>query len=157
MKKLAVMLVVLLSACSSSSTPSGMGSPSPRTAGSSMTGASSADAAVKAYLDASKARDLQALSAVWGSSSGSIRETEDRKLVEERGMIVMGLLCLDSYDITGSSSGQGGRRNFRVALKRGTRSVDVDFITIRGPSDRWYVEDFPLNGDLPQRLQQMCR
>jgi len=42
-------------------------------------------------------------------------------------------------------------------MKRGTRTIDLTFITIQGPGSRWYVEDVPLNGDLPQRLQGFCR
>jgi hypothetical protein len=159
MKKI-IALSVLVAACSSSPTPSGVSStaPAPRTAPSgSMTGAASAEAAVKAYLDASKARDLQAMSAVWGTTTGSVRETMDRQSMEQRGTIVMGLLCPESYEITSSGTGQGGRRNYRVALKRGTKAVDVSMITVKGPQNRWYVEDFPLDGDLPQRLQQLCR
>lgn len=147
MKKLVLALVIATAACASrGSAPNGMA-----------TGASSAEGAVNAYIAASKARDLQALSAVWGTSKGSVRETMERAEFESRGTIVMALLCPDEHRVTSQLTGQGGRRTLRVQLQRRGRSMDVSFITVQGPRDRWYVEDIPLRGDLPQQLQNFCR
>jgi hypothetical protein len=144
-----VLLVVLLgnlAACHNSGSASG-----------SVTGATSAEGAVNAFLAAAKARDLQALSAVWGTARGSVRETMDRTSMETRGTIIMGLLCPDESHVTGWSAGTGAQRNVRAQMKRGTKVIDVEFVTIPGPAKRWYVQDFPVNGDLPQRLQAFCR
>ena len=140
------MLVAVVAACHNVATSSG-----------SMTGATSAEGAVNAFLAAAKARDLQAFSAVWGSSKGSVRTTMDRTAMEQRGMIIMGLLCPDEYHVTGWTAGTGSQRNVRAQLKRGAKTIDVDLVTVPGPAKRWYVEDVPLGGDLPQRLQAFCR
>jgi hypothetical protein len=104
-----------------------------------------------------KARDLQAMSAVWGTARGSVRETMPRDQMERSGTIVMGLLCPDEFRVLGSSPGDAGRRMIRGQMTRGERAIDLTFVTIQGPASRWYVEDVPLNGDLPQRLQAFCR
>ena len=148
MKSLAIALVLVLAGCSSrgGSGPSG-----------SQTGASSAEGAVNAYMAAMKARDLQAMSAVWGSARGSVRETMSRDQMEKNGTIVMGLMCPDEFRVTSNVAGDGGRRELRGQMKRGQRTIDLTFVAIEGPGKRWYVEDVPLNGDLPQRLQAFCR
>jgi hypothetical protein len=147
MKKLAYSLLIIAAACSSRG-----GGPT-----GSETGATSPEAAVNAYMAAMKARDLQAMSAVWGSARGSVRETMSRENMERSGTIVMGLLCPEDFRITSNTVGDEGRRHIRGQMQRGTRSIEVSFITIRGPDSRWYVEDVPLQGDLPQRLQAFCR
>jgi hypothetical protein len=108
-------------------------------------------------MAAMKARDLQAMSAVWGSARGSVRETMSRDQMEKSGTIVMGLLCPEGFRVLGSSAGDAGRRVIRGQMTRGQRTIDVTFVTVQGPASRWYVEDVPLNGDLPQRLQSFCR
>jgi hypothetical protein len=146
-KKLMLVVVAATVACHGrGAAPNGM-----------TTGASSAEGAVNAYIAASKARDLQALSAVWGTSKGSVRETLDRAEFESRGTIVMALICPDEHRITNQLTGQGGRRTLRVQFQRGGRTIDVSFVTVPGPADRWYVEDIPMRGDLPQQLQSFCR
>jgi hypothetical protein len=147
MKKLVIALAVVLAACSSRG-----GGPS-----GSQTGAASPEAAVNAYMAAMKSRDLQAMSAVWGTARGSVRETMPRDQMEKSGTIVMGLMCPDEFRVLNNVAGDGGRRQLRGQMKRGERTIDVTFITVQGPASRWYVEDVPLNGDLPQRLQAFCR
>jgi hypothetical protein len=147
-KKLAIAFaVVVVAACSSR----GGGS------SGSQTGATSPEAAVNAYMAAMKARDLQAMSAVWGSSRGSVRETMQREQMEKSGTIVMGLMCPDDFKVMGNVAHDDGRRQIRGQMKRGMQSIDLTFVTVQGPGGRWYVEDVPLNGDLPQRLQAFCR
>lgn len=152
MKKLAISLVVVLAAC----TTSRVATPSSSSSGS-QTGAGSAEGAVNAYMAAMKARDLQAMSAVWGTARGSVRETMSRDQIEKSGTIVMGLMCPDEFKVTGNIDADAGKRQVRGQMKRGQKSVDLTFIAVKGPKDRWYVEDVPLGGDLPQRLQQFCR
>jgi hypothetical protein len=145
-KRLSTALLVLLAGCHNGGTAPG-----------AMTGAASAEAAVNAFLAAAKARDLQALSAVWGSNKGSVRTTQDRPAWEKNGTILMGLLCPEDSHVTGWTAGTGAQRNVRAQLRRGTKTIEVEFITTPGPQKRWFVEDMPLSGDLPQRLQAFCR
>jgi hypothetical protein len=108
-------------------------------------------------MAAMKAKDLQAMSAVWGTSRGSVRETMDRGTMEKSGTIVMGLLCPEDFRVTGQVTADAGRRNLRGQMKRGTRTFDLNFLVVQGPENRWYVEDVPFPGDTPQRLQAFCR
>ena len=157
MKKLTMLMALALAACGGgggSARPTASVAPS-----GAQTGAGSAEGAVTLYIDALKARDIQALSAVWGSSSGSVRNTMDRAELEKRGMTLMGLFCPESYKVTGQTAGLEGRRNVQVQMSRATRVVDVVFVTVTAADKRWYVEDIPMprGGDLPQRLQYFCR
>ena len=108
-------------------------------------------------MAAMKTRDLQAMSAVWGTARGSVRETMPREQMEKSGTIVMGLLCPEEFRVLGNVEGDGGRRQIRGQMKRAQRTIDLTLIAVEGPRKRWYVEDVPLNGDLPQRLQAFCR
>lgn len=140
MKRLAVVLVLLSAACRGA--PSGL-----------MTGAATPEAAVTAFIAAGKAQDLQAMSAVWGTNHGSVRETMPRADIERREMIMMRLLCQDQHRITGTSPGIGGQRIVNVELSRGSNALNRRFTTVEGPSGRWYVNDF----EIDEALQRFCR
>jgi hypothetical protein len=146
-KKLTTVLLVVLTAChNGTSAPSGL-----------PTGGATPEAALNAYMAAVKARDLQAMSAAWGSAKGPARETMERVQMEKSETIVMGLFCDEEFRILRKNAGDGGREILNVELKRGTKMMTVNFTTIPGPAKRWYVEDVDLKSDIPQRLQNMCR
>ncbi len=114
-------------------------------------GASSPEAAVNTFMTAAKAQDLQAMSEVWGTARGSVRETMDRSEMERRQLVLISLLCQDGSRLAGSTPGTDGRRILRIEMTRGSRTVPVTFTTIRGPGDRWFVEDIEV-----LRLQELC-
>jgi hypothetical protein len=38
----------------------------------------------------------------------------------------------------------GGRRDVRIELKKGNLTRQTTFYTVKGPSDRWYVENMDI-------------
>lgn len=123
--------------------------PPPANAG--MTGASTARQAAQAFLDAGKAQDLQALSAVWGSSQGPLRNSEDRATLEKRELIMMCYFHFDADSIGNPSAAAGSRVVFPVTLSRGGVSRTTTVTTIAGPASRWYVETIELS-----KIQAFC-
>jgi hypothetical protein len=47
----------------------------------------------------------------------------------------------DSHRILDEQPSENGRRVFRVELTKGAVTKVPRFTTVKGPSDRWYVED----------------
>lgn len=126
--------VVLLSACSSTQqAPSGQ-----------VSGAVSPRLAVEQFLNAAKATDIQAMSAVFGTKAGPARETMDRTELEKRQVILACFFTHDSYRILGETAGIGGHREIRVELKKGNVTRQPMFYTIQGPAQRWYVDNMDI-------------
>jgi hypothetical protein len=117
-----------------------------------MTGAPNARAAVQAFLDAGKAQDLQALSVVWGSTSGPLRNSESHNTLEKRELIMMCFLKHETDSIGAPSVAAGSRVVFPVTLTRGNLSRTTTITTMLGPSSRWYVETI----DLP-KIEALCQ
>lgn len=115
------------------------------------TGATSPERAVDAFISAAKAQDLQALGGIWGSVKGPARATMPRAELEQRELILIRLLCQDESRVTSSTPGTEGRRILKLGMTRAGRTVPVTFTTIRGPEDRWYVEDVEV-----VKLQELC-
>lgn len=133
-KKVAVLF--FLAACSSAT----------RTAGNSgdLTGGASPQIAVEQFLKAVNAKDLQAMSTVFGTNKGPARETMDRNELEKREIILACYFNNDSSRVLGESSGTQGHRDVRVELKKGALTRQTTFYTIRGPGDRWYVDNMDI-------------
>jgi hypothetical protein len=124
--------------------------PPPADAG--MTGAPTARQAAQAFLDAGKAQDLQALSAVWGSSQGPLRNTEDRAKLEKRELIMMCFFQFNTDSIGSPAAAAGSRIVFPVTLTRGSIARTTTITTMPGPGSRWYVETI----DLP-KIEAFCQ
>src|SRR5438045_4036676 len=89
-------------ACATSPSRTTTNAPLPAVApAGSATGGADARGAVLAFLDAAKNQDLQALSAVWGSTEGSVRDTGaiPRDEMEKRELVMMCYLSHDSHQI----------------------------------------------------------
>ena len=116
------------------------GAPSPVLRGN-QTGASNPEAAIKGFLDAAKAQDLQAMGAIWGGPDGPARDLMDRNEIEKRELVMMCYLKHDSYDVVVNAPNPGGGQAFVVSLayKDIKRSTTVQ--VVQGPSARWYVKD----------------
>jgi hypothetical protein len=121
-----------LAACSSATTAGNSGG---------LTGAPAPRIAAEQFLRAVKANDLQAMSTVWGTQNGPVRETMERTSMEKREIILVCYLTHDTARITGEAPGNQGRRDIRVELKRGNLTRQTTLYTIKGPRDRWYVEN----------------
>lgn len=109
-----------------------------------LTGAPTPQTAVEQFLRAVNAKDLQAMSTVFGTNKGPARETMDRTELEKREIILACYFNSDSSRILGESSGTQGHREVRVELKKGTLTRQTTFYAIRGPGDRWYVDNMDI-------------
>ena len=56
------------------------------------------------------------------------------------------LQCLrhDKAVIAEPTRGEGGRQLFLIDFTQGSQKATVLFTTVKGPSDRWYVEIFDI-------------
>jgi len=109
-----------------------------------LTGGATPQLAVDQFLVAVRNRDLQAMSAVFGTNRGPARETMDRTELEKREIILACYFNNDSYRTLGEQSGQAGHREVQVELKRGAQTRQSTFYTIKGPGDRWYVDNMDI-------------
>jgi hypothetical protein len=109
-----------------------------------LTGGASAELAVSQFLNAVRARDLQAMSTVFGTSNGPARETMDRAELEKREVILACYFNNDSYRVLREDSGMGGHREVQVELRKGQLVRQTKFYVIRGPGGRWYVDNMDI-------------
>lgn len=109
-----------------------------------LAGAPAARLAVEQFLGAVRAQDIQAMTAVWGTSRGPARETMEPDQLERRAIILQCYLAHDQFRIVTEAAGEAGRRVFRVELTRGNATRQPAFYTIPGPNQRWYVENVEL-------------
>ena len=122
--------------------------------GSSMTGAPSARDAATMFVNAAKAQDLQAMGAVWGSTQGASRDNMDREQLDRRLIILQPCYVSDRMQILEESMGAAPtERRIRLQLTRGSRTKNIEFKAVRGPSNRWYVEDV----DYEELQADFCR
>ena len=148
MKKL-IMAVVLVAACRTS--PPVVVSTATRPATGNATGGADAQGAIRAFMAAAKQQDLQALGGVWGNANGPARDAISREELEKRELIMMRCLRHDRYDIAGEAPNLGGSRAMVVNLTYKDVSRSTNFVVVRGPANRWYVEKFDLDP-----LQGIC-
>ena len=110
--------------------------------GSSLTGAPSARDAATMFVGAAKSQDLQAMGAIWGTEQGSARDHMEREQLERRLIILQPCYVADRVQILDEQAGSiATQRRVRVQLTRGTRTKTLTFTTVRGPSNRWYVQE----------------
>jgi hypothetical protein len=137
------LLAIVLAACSRN--PS---------MGSSMTGAPSARDAANLFIGAAKAQDLQAMGSLWGTAQGASRDHMDRQQLDQRLVILQPCYVADRVQIVDESMGSTPtERRVRLQLTRGSRTKNIEFKVVRGPSNRWYVEDT----DYDQLQADFCR
>ena len=148
MKKL-IMAVVLVAACRTS--PPVVVSTATRPATGNATGGADAQGAIREFMAAAKKQDLQALGGVWGNANGPARDAISREELEKRELIMMRCLRHDRYDIAGEAPNPGGSRAMVVNLTYRDVSRSTNFVVVRGPANRWYVEKFDLDP-----LQGIC-
>jgi hypothetical protein len=112
----------------------------------SATGSANARGAVLAFLDAGKSQDLQALSAVWGSAGGSVRDTGTipRDEMEKRELVMLCYLSHDSHQILSDAPAANNERVLAAQLKRGSLTRTANFYAVAGPGGRWYVHSFEM-------------
>jgi len=84
------------------------------------------------------------MSIQWGTKDGPARETMDRTQLEKRLTILACYFKHDSERVVGEAPGAGGRHDIRVELRKGNLTRQTTFYTIKGPGDRWYVENMDI-------------
>lgn len=142
-------------ACASSPAAAPSASVQPAVAPSgNITGASDARAAVLAFLDAGKNQDLQALSAIWGSTDGSVRDTGaiPRDEMEKRELVMLCYLHHDTHQVLSEAPAPNNERVLTAQLKRGNLTRTSNFYAVAGPNGRWYVRTFDM-----ESLTDLCR
>ena len=145
----------LTAACATSpaAASSGAMQTAPTPAGST-TGATDARAAVLAFLDAGKSQDLQALSAAWGTTDGSVRDVGSipQAELEKREIVMLCYLNHDSHQILSDAPAPNNERVLTAQLKRGSLTRSSNFYAVAGPNGRWYVRAFDM-----EALTDLCR
>ena len=143
MKNLAIVLLLVAAGCQRqvavSTTPTTTASP-PAVTGS-VPGAASASDAVRLFLAAITAQNVQALADVWGTKDGSIRRNVPMDEVEKRAIYLMRCLRHESYVVQTESPAAGGDRVMMIQLKRGPLAPSGLFTMTEGPQGRWYVSN----------------
>ncbi len=140
MKKLAI-LALFVAGCSRSAGP-----------GAQLTGAAAPRLAAEQFMKAVAAQDLQAMSVVWGTDKGAARDQLDRGELDRRLIMIQSCYAHDRYVIGEETPGPAGHRFIKVAITRGRRSKSPNFELVKGPSDRWYVQDADFAA-----MQELCR
>jgi hypothetical protein len=138
--KRTILLVLTIAACRSSSTPS----PSTSAAAANLPGAAAPRQAVERFLGAAKSQDLQELAIAWGTSKGPARDQfseAERPQLEKRLIVMLGCYDGDRHRILDEVPSDNNKRILRVELTKGGVTKTPRFTTVKGPSDRWYVED----------------
>ncbi len=140
-KRTILLLSLVVVGCKSGS-GSSSSAPTPAAApAANLPGAASSRAAVERFLTAAKSQDLQELSIAWGTSKGPARDQFERTELEKRLIVMQGCYDADKYTIGDEQPGDNGKRIMKVDLTKGTVTKSPRFTTVKGPSDRWYVED----------------
>lgn len=141
--KILVLALLTVSACSRGATTSPVPSGSAR-ASAQTPGATDARLAVEQFLNAVRAQDIQAMSVNFGTSRGPARDNISRDELEKRLIILQCYFNHDKFRILGENPGEGGHRIVSVQLIRGSQTRNPRFYTIRGPSERWYVDNMEI-------------
>jgi hypothetical protein len=135
-KRTILLLSLAVAACRS-----GSSAPPGASASPNLPGATGPRQAVERFLGAAKSQDLQELSIAWGTSKGPARDQFERTELEKRLIVMQGCYDGDKHRILDEQPGDNGKRILRVELTKGAVTKTPRFTTVKGPSDRWYVED----------------
>jgi hypothetical protein len=144
-RKLAIVLLLAVSACQrpvSVTTAPGPNAP----------GAANGREAVSMFLAAAKAQDLQAFANIWGTTEGPARTTMGKEELEQREIILLCFLKHDSYRVMSDRAVTNNERMYTVELKFRELTKVSNFFTTAGPAGRWYVRQFET-----EPLQQICQ
>ena len=135
MRKLAIVLLLVVGCrrqvvVGSSTNPNAPGAATPREA-------------VQMFMTSAKAQDIQAMSNIWGTSSGPARSTMDKEQMEMRLVYMMRCLRHDAYTIMTETPAAGGDRVYALQVKRGTLTPVANFTSTLG-NGRWYIVNVDL-------------
>lgn len=106
-------------------------------------GSPSAEATVRSFLDAAAREDYRAMARQFGDREGPAEEELGVTEVEQRMIVLAGILSHDGYSLERRDLAQVGPNRARyVATMRGTRrgTVQVPVIAVESSDGRWFVE-----------------
>jgi hypothetical protein len=154
MKKLIVGLVVMsagLAACHKTTTTA---TPTPATTTMTGAGTGAADpmSALRGFMDAAKAQNIQGISAYWGDQDGTARGRFPKTEEEQREIIMARCLRHDRYDVIGDAPGLGGGRTYAISLSRPGRTATTNVDVVPATDHRWYVQKVDMD-----KLTDYCR
>ena len=102
-------------------------------------GGATARAALERFMAAAKAQDLDAMSLIWGTSSGPVRSTMSRQEWEMREVVFMRCVRHDSWRVLGETPVTAGERLMLVELKFRDLTRSSNFYAVPGPDQRWFI------------------
>jgi hypothetical protein len=152
MKKLiaTAVAVLLVNACRTTTTT--MTSNGPVVSGN-QTGAPDPASALRGFLAAAKAQDLQGIGAMFGDKDGTARDRIPREELEKREIVMASCLKHDRYDVISEAPGTNGTRTMAVNLVKADKSAAINFDMVYASDKRWYVQSF----DLKTLMSDYCR
>jgi hypothetical protein len=110
-------------------------------------GASTAATAVEQFLNLANDQEYLAMGWLFGTDKGAVLRRDPPRDVERRMHAIANILKNDSYVIRSQSPVPGrigGAFRFDVAVTTSGREYVVPFTAVRGPRERWFVEDIKL-------------
>ena len=96
---------------------------------------------VERFLRGVESQNLQEIGLSWGTAKGPASGQMERSELEKRLIIFQSCYENDKYRIVDDVPGSDGRRVLRVELTKGPVTRTPRFTVVKGPSERWYVED----------------
>ena len=133
MKRVALLLLSFAAACAS------------LPGGGAGTGAESPSAAIQQFLSAAQRKDLTAMANVWGTEKGPASQTMNQRELERRELIMIQCLPHEQATLGTPAPSEAGRLRIPVELTLLTRKAKPIFTVVRGPKDRWYVENLEID------------
>ncbi len=113
--------------------------------GGSGTGAESPSAAIQQFLSASQRKDLTAMANVWGTEKGPASQNMNQRELERRELIMIQCLPHEQATLGTPAPSEAGRLRIPVELTLVTRKAKPIFTVVRGPKNRWYVENLEID------------
>ena len=136
MRKFAMMVLVVAAACGGGRQSVGAGV---------SVGAVGPREAVEAFLATVRSKDIQAMSLVWGTSNGPVREQIERNELEKRELLLVCYLKHDSFRVVEDSRSDTGRMLYKVEMQQGQLKRTTTFKAVKGPGERWFMEDVDIS------------
>jgi hypothetical protein len=143
LKKLAIVVLLVLSACSRKANVTSTTATEPEIAASG-SGAIGPREALQRFMAAAKAQDIQAMADIWGTKDGPARSNMSKEQLEQRIIYMMRCLRHDSFSILSESPAADGERMYSVEVRRGTLTPKANFTSTPGPKSRWYLRNVDL-------------
>jgi hypothetical protein len=135
-KKLAIVLLLVVASCKRQATVVTTvpvaGQP----------GAATPREALRGFLAAAKAQDLQAMAMMWGTKDGPAAGSMDRSEMERREIVLTCYLKHDSFQILNEAPAANDERQINVELKYKTLTRSTNFYVTPARENRWYVRTF---------------